>query len=222
MKETYFESKWKKVLDVFFSRTTWIYFIDFIQKEYKTKEIFPEYGNIFHAFFLTPFSDIKVVILGQDPYYGPDQAHGLAFSVPENIPLPPSLKNIYKEIEADIKIKKDFTHGNLEPWAKQGVLLLNSILSVESGKPSSHRNIGWEDFTDHVIQKISDEHENIVFMLWGNYAQSKKKLIDEKRHLVLETSHPSPLSAYKGFLGCKHFSQCNDYLKKNKKKEVFW
>jgi len=160
--------------------------------------------------------------LGQDPYYGPDQAHGLAFSVPENIPLPPSLKNIYKEIEADIKIKKDFTHGNLEPWAKQGVLLLNSILSVESGKPSSHRNIGWEDFTDHVIQKISDEHENIVFMLWGNYAQSKKKLIDEKRHLVLETSHPSPLSAYKGFLGCKHFSQCNDYLKKNKKKEVFW
>jgi uracil-DNA glycosylase len=222
MQNIVIESEWKKELSEYFSTPAWGSLMDFVQKEYQAKEIFPKYENLFHAFSLTPFSKIKVVILGQDPYHGPGQAHGLCFSVQDGILLPPSLKNICKEIEADTGTKKDFTNGNLEHWAIQGVFLLNTILSVESGKPASHRNIGWEDFTDYVIQKISDEHKHIVFLLWGNYARSKKKFIDETKHLILESPHPSPFSAHAGFLGCKHFSQCNTYLKKNGKEEIVW
>jgi uracil-DNA glycosylase len=214
--------EWKKALSEYFSTPQWNLLTEFVKKEYQTKEIFPKYENLFRAFRLTSFSNVQVVILGQDPYHGSGQAHGLAFSVSEGVNPPPSLKNIYKEIEADMGIKKDFTSGNLEHWAHQGVFLLNSILSVESGKPASHRNIGWEDFIDYVIQKISDEREQVVFMLWGNYARGKKVLIDTRKHLILESPHPSPFSAHSGFFGSKHFSQCNAYLKKHGKNEILW
>jgi uracil-DNA glycosylase len=194
----------------------------FIQQEYTHHTIYPPYSKIFHALERTSWENIHVVILGQDPYHGPGQAHGLAFSVPPGTPLPPSLKNIYKEIESDCGIAKDMTSGDLTSWAQQGVLLLNSILTVEAHKPASHHHCGWELCTDMIIQKISKEKERIVFMLWGKYAQSKKNLIDTKKHLVLEASHPSPFSAYRGFFGCKHFSQCNEYLTKYGKKEIGW
>lgn len=222
MQNIVIESEWKKVLSEYFSTQKWNLLAEFVRNEYLAKTIYPHAKNIFHAFSLTPFSNVQVVILGQDPYHGPGQAHGLAFSVPDGVSPPPSLKNIYKEIEADMGIKKDFTNGNLEHWATQGVFLLNTILSVESGKPASHRNIGWEDFTDYVIQKISDEHNYVVFMLWGSYARGKKDLIDTQKHLVLESPHPSPFSAHSGFFGSKHFSQCNAYLKKHGKKEILW
>ncbi len=214
--------EWKKVLHAYTSFDILHVIMQKIENIYKEKQIFPLRKNLFYAFSLTSFENINVVILGQDPYHGPGQAHGLAFSVPDGVTPPPSLKNIYKEIEADIGIKKDFTNGNLEHWAIQGVFLLNSILSVESGKPASHRNIGWEDFTDYVIKKISDEREHIVFILWGNYARGKKDLIDTEKHLVLESPHPSPFSAHSGFFGSKHFSQCNTYLKNHGKKEILW
>lgn len=196
--------------------------LDFISQEYSRKEIFPEYKNIYKALLLTPFSNVKVVILGQDPYHDNGQANGLSFSVSKGIPLPPSLKNIYKEIEADLGKHKDYSNGDLESWAKQGVLLLNSIMTVASHSPASHHKIGWEAFTDEVIRTISLECEHIVFMLWGEYAKKKKNLIDEKKHLVLEAPHPSPFSARLGFFGCKHFSACNHYLKVHGKKEIDW
>ena len=183
--------------------------------------IFPPKKQIFRALELTPFENIKVVILGQDPYHGEGEANGLAFSVNKGIKLPPSLRNIYKELESDLGVKPPI-QGDLTSWAKQGVLLLNSVLTVEKDKPGSHRNIGWEEYTDTIIKEISDKKENIVFILWGKYAQSKKDLIDERKHLVISSPHPSPFSARKGFFGSKPFSTTNTYLKSKGKKEIDW
>ena len=216
--------EWNSELKPYFSTKNWSILDSFIRNEYsnKDKKIFPNKKDIFKAFNLTPFSKVKVVILGQDPYHNYNQAEGLSFSVPNGLILPPSLKNIYKEIESDLNIKKDFTNGNLEKWAKEGVFLLNSILTVVAHTPTSHKDKGWEDFTDYVIKKISDDKDNTVFILWGNYAKSKKILINTDKHLVLESVHPSPFSARNGFFGCKHFSKCNIYLKKHKKGIINW
>ena len=224
MSEVKIEKSWKNILKDFFETDDWKKISNFVKKEYLTKKgkIYPELKNIFKAFELTPFNKVKVIILGQDPYHNPGQAHGLSFSIPKNFPLPPSLKNIYKEIENDLGIKKNYQDGNLEGWAKQGVFLLNAILSVEKNKPTSHSKIGWEKFTDFVIKKLSDERENLVFILWGNYARSKKNLIDSKKHLILESAHPSPFSAHRGFFGNKHFSKTNDYLEKHNLKKIEW
>jgi len=213
---------WKNLLKDYFSCSKFKELGVFIKKEYATKEIYPSPKNIFNAFRLTNLDRVRVVIMGQDPYQNPGQAHGLSFSVPDGIKLPPSLKNIYKEIESDLGISKDFSQGNLESWAEQGVLLLNSVLTVEKNKPGSHAKKGWEEFTDHVIKKISDEREHLVFLLWGNYAKNKGSHIDRDKHLVLESPHPSPFSAYSGFFGNKHFSQTNSYLKKDNKKPIDW
>lgn len=189
------------------------YFLELKNKvfnEYSEHQVRPDIENIFRAFELCSFDDIKVVILGQDPYHNVQQAHGLSFSVPENIAFPPSLNNIFKELHNDIGIEKP-QHGNLEKWAKQGVLLLNAFLTVELHKPLSHSKIGWELFTDSVIQKISMSKQNIVFLLWGSFARNKKKLIDSNKHYILQAAHPSPLSSYK-FFGCKHFSKTNVFL----------
>lgn len=218
------DKEWRKELEPYFTTEDWEVLSSFIRNEYldKNKKIFPHPKDIFKAFNLTPFSKVKVVILGQDPYHNDSQAEGLSFSVPKNLILPPSLKNIYKEIESDLNIKKDFTDGNLTNWAEQGVFLLNSILTVIAHNPTSHQNKGWEGFTDYVIKKLSDDKDNIVFILWGNYAKSKKLLINTKKHLVLDSVHPSPFSAYNGFFGCKHFSKCNEYLKKHKRGIINW
>ncbi len=184
---------------------------NFIHSEYKTKIIYPQAKNIFAAFDLCPFDSVKLVIIGQDPYHEPGQAHGLCFSVQDGCLLPPSLKNIYKEIETDLGKQMPFS-GDLSRWAKQGVLLLNATLTVEAHKAGSHQNKGWEEFTDKVIEILSNKKENLVFMLWGSYAQKKGSVIDNKKHLVLKAVHPSPLSAYRGFFGSKHFSQANNYL----------
>lgn len=221
-KEVAIEPEWKAELGDFFASDTFEALSDFVRNEYQSKRVYPSLANIFKAFWLTPFSQVKVVILGQDPYHGAGQAHGLSFSVPEGVKVPPSLQNIYKEIEDDLGIKKDFTNGNLEGWAQQGVFLLNAILSVVASTPASHQGKGWEQFTDTVIKAISDNHEHIVFMLWGSFAKSKKVLIDMNKHLVLEAAHPSPFSAHSGFFGCKHFSKCNEYLKKYGKEEIKW
>ncbi|QFQ32916.1 uracil-DNA glycosylase [Buchnera aphidicola (Aphis fabae)] len=196
--------------------------INYINKERLTKIIYPSSKDIFKAFLLTSFDEIKVVIVGQDPYFSNNQAHGLAFSVPKNKNIPPSLRNIYKELNSDFKKKYIFNHGCLENWAKQGVFLLNSILTVESGKPRSHNNIGWEIFTNKVIFYISKYKKSVVFLLWGNNAQKKYNLIDTNKHYILKSSHPSPLSAHRGFLGCKHFSKTNKILVECKKKEINW
>ena len=183
--------------------------------------IFTLESNVFKAFDLCEYDKLSVVILGQDPYHGEGQAHGLAFSVPDEQALPPSLKNIFKELNDDLHIPIP-KNGNLESWARQGVLLLNSVLTVESNKAGSHRNIGWEKITDQIIQKLSQQKENVVFILWGNYAINKLHLIDQSKHLVLSAAHPSPLSAYKGFFGCRHFSKANAYLKSHNKPEILW
>lgn len=222
MKKVAIEEEWAKVLEDFFDTPHFQELSLFVKNEYLSKKVYPHPKNLFKAFELTPFSKVSVVILGQDPYHGDGQAMGLSFSVPKGVAVPPSLKNIYKEIEQGIGIKKDFTDGNLEPWATQGVFLLNAILSVVASSPASHQGKGWEAFTDTVIKSISDGHEHVVFMLWGNFARSKKNLIDETKHLVLEAPHPSPFSAYTGFFGCKHFSLCNTYLANNNKKEISW
>jgi uracil-DNA glycosylase len=185
------------------------------------KIIFPPGELIFNAFDLTPFEKVKVIILGQDPYHGPKQAHGLSFSVPEGIKRPPSLVNIYKELKSDLNIDIP-EHGNLTHWAQQGVLLLNSALTVIASKPGSHQKIGWNIFSNEVINMLSSNRENLVFMLWGNFAKSKASLIDSSKHLVLNAAHPSPLSAYNGFFGCKHFSKANEYLRNKGAKEIDW
>jgi uracil-DNA glycosylase len=187
-----------------------------------TKTIYPEQKDIFNAFNATSFGKTNVVIIGQDPYHNPDQAHGLCFSVPDNITPPPSLKNIYKEILFDCGIEKDVTNGDLTNWAEQGVLLLNSVLTVEKNIPGSHAKKGWEEFTSEVIKKISEGRNHVVFFLWGNYAKQKGAAIDRSRHLVLESPHPSPFSAYTGFFGSRHFSQTNDYLKRHGKTSIQW
>jgi uracil-DNA glycosylase len=200
------------------------YFLDLkraLTKAYKERTVFPTQENIFNAFKLCPVDELKVVILGQDPYHGAGQAHGLSFSVPEGVKIPPSLRNIHTELNSNVNITISGS-GNLERWADQGVLLLNAVLTVEEGRPSSHRGLGWETFTDAVIQKISNEKEHVVFLLWGKYAQEKGKNIDTSKHLVLIAPHPSPLSAYKGFLGCAHFNKVNQYLKKHSLKSIDW
>tara|TARA_B100000965_G_scaffold394870_1_gene407643 strand:+ start:1931 stop:2608 length:678 start_codon:yes stop_codon:yes gene_type:complete len=183
---------------------------------------YPKGNQIFNAFNLTPFNKVKVVILGQDPYHGPGQAHGLCFSVPSSIKPPPSLINIFKELENDIGKKIDYRNGNLEHWAKQGVLLLNTTLTVEKSKPLSHQNYGWTEFTDYVISLISEKLNNIVFILWGAFAQSKKNLIDSNKHLILIAPHPSPLSAHRGFFGSKPFSKTNSFLQSKEIDMVEW
>lgn len=215
------EQSWKTVLEAEFKKP---YFSDLtktVKAAYLERIIFPSSENIFNAFNLCPFNKVKVVILGQDPYHGIGQAHGLAFSVPDCVKTPPSLKNIYKEIKSDLGVTVSET-GNLERWAKQGVLLLNSTLTVEAGRPGSHQGIGWETFTDHVIKTISDQKEHVVFLLWGNFAEAKADLIDKKKHLILKAPHPSPLSAYRGFLGCRHFSKTNEYLEQLHLGEINW
>lgn len=193
-----------------------------INKRYETTTVFPEKQNIFKAFSLTKLDNLKVVILGQDPYHGFGQAQGLAFSTPANIKNPPSMQNILKEIQSDLGKKSICEDGDLTPWAKQGVLLLNTILTVEEAKPKSHHNLGWEVFTDNVIKYISDNCEDTIFILWGSPAISKTKLIDTKKHHILTAPHPSPLSSYRGFFGCKHFSQTNDILKSLNKEAIIW
>jgi uracil-DNA glycosylase len=216
------EKEWKKVLAGYLKTDSFLDISDFVHSEYRAKKIFPAYEDIFKAFALTPFSEVRVVILGQDPYHNDKQACGLSFSVPDGVAVPPSLKNIYKEIYSDIGVIKDPSSGNLEEWAKQGVFLLNSILTVVAGTPASHKGKGWKEFTDTVIRTISEKHEHVVFMLWGTYAQQTKHLIDTTKHYILEAPHPSPFSARLGFFGCKHFSKCNIYLKKQKKLEIKW
>ncbi|MBY7734697.1 uracil-DNA glycosylase [Francisella philomiragia] len=187
--------------------------LEFLASETKSgKIIFPNKADIFNAFKYTEFDNLKVVILGQDPYHNYDQAHGLAFSVEQGVEVPPSLRNIYKELERSISGFKAPNHGCLTSWAQQGVFLLNTTLTVEAHKANSHKDIGWEIFTDTVIQKISDNKTNVVFMLWGSHARKKKNLIDATKHLILESSHPSPLSVYRGFEGCDHFVKANQYL----------
>ncbi|MBR4095014.1 MAG: uracil-DNA glycosylase [Bacteroidales bacterium] len=205
------QQEWKELLKEEFEKDYFKNIAGFLHKEKREgKTIYPPGSLIFNAFELTPPSKLKVVILGQDPYHGPNQAHGLSFSVPDGINPPPSLKNIYKEIENDLQIKLN-KNGNLQEWARQGVFLLNAVLTVRASEPTSHSNIGWHIFTDSVIKAISDSKDGVVFMLWGNYARSKRDLIDKNRHLVLEAAHPSPL-ARGAFFGCRHFSQCNNYL----------
>ncbi len=215
------DPSWHTQLEKEFEKQYFKDLTDFVRKEYQTKRIYPPGSLIFNAFNVCPFSNVKVVLLGQDPYHGPNQAHGLCFSVNDKIPLPPSLQNIYKEIESDLNIKT-YTTGNLERWAKQGVFLLNATLTVQSGMAGSHQGKGWETFTDAVIKILSQEKEHLVFLLWGSYAQQKASLIDEHKHLVLKAVHPSPLSAYRGFFGCRHFSKTNEYLRLNGLPEIDW
>ena len=193
-----------------------------LDKRYKNSIVFPEKQNIFKAFSLTKFEDLKVVILGQDPYHGIGQAQGLSFSTPSNIKNPPSMVNILKEINDDLGKKSVCEDGDLTPWAKQGIMLLNTILTVEQGLAKSHHNLGWEIFTDNIIKYISDNKENVIFLLWGSPAISKTKLIDKNKHFILTAPHPSPLSVYRGFYGCKHFSKTNEILKKLNKEEIIW
>lgn len=194
----------------------------FLQREYASlKTIYPKKDEYFAAFAETPFDKVKVVILGQDPYHGPGQAHGLSFSVKPGVPLPPSLLNIYKELFSDLGIPLT-RNGYLAPWAKQGVLLLNSVLTVEAGMAASHQGKGWERFTDRVIELLATEREQLVFVLWGSYAQKKGAFIDRSKHLVISTAHPSPLSAHRGFFGSRVFSQINQYLQKNCKQPIDW
>ncbi len=195
---------------------------DFLRAEKAAgKRIYPPGGRIFSALDATPFEDVKVVILGQDPYHGPGQAHGLCFSVLPGVDVPPSLANIYTEIERDLKIPRP-DHGCLLPWATQGVLLLNAVLTVEAHRAGSHQGKGWETFTDAIVRKLSAERENLVFLLWGSYAQKKGQLVDPRRHKVLKAPHPSPLSAYRGFMGCGHFGITNEVLQRNGQTPIDW
>ena len=212
---------WKDKLDHEFKKPYFHDLVSFVTKEFKNHQIYPKGPLIFNAFNQCSFHDVKVVILGQDPYHGDKQAHGLSFSVPDGVRPPPSLKNIFKEIAYDLGIKPPES-GNLLRWAKQGVLLLNSILTVKKGKPGSHQMNGWEVFTDAVIELLSKDKDNIVFMLWGAYAYKKGLKIDRNKHLVIETSHPSPFSADKGFFKSKQFSRCNNYLELHKKGQINW
>ena len=195
--------------------------MSFIKNEYKSKTIYPKQSEVFNAFRYTDFDDVKVVILGQDPYHGPKQAEGLSFSVSNEVLKPPSLKNIFKELENDLGIKYPESNS-LKPWAKEGVLLLNAVLTVEEHKPTSHKDKGWETFTDEIIRTINKKETPVVFILWGAYARKKKELITNPIHLVIESAHPSPFSAYNGFFGSKPFSKTNKFLKQNNLKEIDW
>lgn len=202
---------WKEILQEEFHKEYFKNLAEFVRNEYAKNKVYPPGSLIFHAFDACPLSAIRVVILGQDPYHGPGQAHGLAFSVNDGVPFPPSLKNIFKEVKDDTGAALP-SSGNLDRWAKQGVFLLNAMLTVRAGSPGSHQNKGWEIFTDSVIHKISELKEHVVFLLWGAYAQKKSELIDGSKHYILKAPHPSPFSADRGFFGCKHFSKANDFL----------
>lgn len=215
------EESWKTALATEFDKPYFIELAELVRQAYLSETAYPPPQLVFNAFAHTPFDRVRVVILGQDPYHGPGQAHGLSFSVPDGVRTPPSLRNMYKEIAADLGITPPAS-GNLERWADQGVLLLNATLTVRAGAAGSHQGLGWEHFTDAVIQKLSDEKEHLVFMLWGRYAQDKGKNIDGTKHLILKAAHPSPLSAHNGFFGCKHFSQCNQYLKETGSMPIKW
>ena len=213
---------WNKELKDIFLKDSFKNLVSKVKEEYANHRIYPSGKNIFHAFNLCPFDKIKVVVLGQDPYHGKNQANGLSFSVNKEILIPPSLKNIYKELSNNFQ-DFNFQDGDLSPWASQGVLLINSILTVRKGKPGSHQGIGWQDFTDEVIKIISKRKKNIVFLLWGSFAKSKVVLIrNKKEHLILSSSHPSPFSAHKGFFGNNHFKKANEYLKSKSIVEINW
>ncbi len=220
--EIQIEPSWKKALESEFGKEYFLELTSFVREEYLSKKIFPHPRNIFTAFTLTPFDLVKVVILGQDPYHGAGQAHGLSFSVSDGVRIPPSLQNIYKEIKSDLGSTPDTSSGDLTRWAKQGVLLLNATLTVEESKPGSHQGKGWETFTDAVIQTLADKKEHLVFILWGNYARAKGAGIDRNKHLVIESPHPSPFSAHSGFLGSKPFSQTNEYLRSHGIAPIDW
>ena len=215
------ERSWKNLLKEEFEKEYFINLVDFVKSEYNKYKVYPPGKNIFSAFDHCSFDDIKIVILGQDPYHGEGQANGLCFSVSDGITKPPSLLNIFKEIKEDIG-KEIPQSGNLEPWAKQGILLLNATLTVRANQAGSHQNKGWEIFTDAVIKTISDKKEGLVFLLWGAYAQRKGAVIDQNKHNVLQSAHPSPFAAHKGFFGNKHFSQTNDFLLKSGKEIIQW
>jgi len=221
MMDVRIESSWKSRFREEFEAEYFIRLTEFVREEYRTRTIFPPGALIFNAFNLCPFERIKVIIIGQDPYHGPGQAHGLCFSVRDGVELPPSLINIFKEIESDLGYRP-YPSGNLERWASRGVLLLNATLTVRAHQAGSHQRKGWEEFTDSVIRVVNTEKENLVFLLWGSYAQKKGESIDRSRHLVLESVHPSPLSAARGFFGNKHFSRCNDYLKEKGIEPIDW
>lgn len=216
-----FENDWDKVLEGEFDKDYYKELRKFLIEEYRSQIIHPSMYDIFNALKTVPYEDVKIVILGQDPYHGPDQAHGMSFSVRPGIPAPPSLQNIFKEIRDDVGCSIP-EHGYLMEWAQQGVLLLNTVLTVREGQANSHKGRGWEIFTDRVIELLSRREKPMVFLLWGGNARSKKKLIDGSRHLILESAHPSPLSAYRGFFGCRHFSRANDFLRKNGMEPVDW
>lgn len=216
------EASWKSRVGDYLQRPEMRVLSEFLRNEKaKGKKIYPRGADIFNALNTTPFDRVKVVILGQDPYHGPGQAHGLCFSVLPGVDIPPSLRNIYSEIENDCGIAKP-NHGCLTHWAEQGVLLLNAVLTVEDGKPGSHQGKGWEGFTDHIVEKLNVECEGLVFMLWGSYAQAKGRVIDARKHCVLRAPHPSPLSAYRGFMGCGHFSAANRWLVGGHKTPIDW
>jgi uracil-DNA glycosylase len=216
------EPSWKKILHDEFEKPYFEQLVQFVKQEYASQTIYPPASKIFAAFDNTPFDEVKVVIIGQDPYHGPNQANGLCFSVSDGIPLPPSLQNIYREIQQDLNITPPLS-GNLERWAKQGVFLLNDVLTVRRATPASHKGKGWEIFTDAAIQKISDEKEHVVFLLWGSYAQKNGAIIDSSKHLVLKSGHPSPMSANRGYwFGNRHFSQTNAYLQNLGLTPIIW
>ncbi len=215
------EQGWKEILKDEFEKPYFIKLTEFVKSEYKTQQIFPPGKEIFNAFNLCPFEMVKVVIIGQDPYHGPGQAHGLCFSVRDGVDFPPSLRNIFKEIESDLQIPIPKS-GDLSRWAEQGVLLLNATLTVRAHQAGSHQNKGWETFTDEAIKVVSEKKDNVVFLLWGAYAQKKGEIIDKSKHLVLESVHPSPLSAMRGFFGNHHFSQTNKFLESKGLTPVNW
>lgn len=213
---------WEEVIELEKQKDYYKSLKEQIEKKYETTTVFPPHDKIFNAFSKTPIENLKVVILGQDPYHGFGQAQGFSFSTPKEIKNPPSMQNILKEIKDDLQRDSNCLDGDLTPWAKDGVLLLNTILTVEEGKPKSHHNLGWEIFTDNIIKYISEQCKNIVFILWGAPSIKKNKLIDSSKHYILEAPHPSPLSSYRGFFGCKHFSKTNEFLQSVGKKPINW
>lgn len=216
------EASWKKALEKEFDEDYFEKLAEFVRSEYKTTKVYPPPGFIFRAFELTPFDKVKVVILGQDPYHGAGEANGLCFAVNKGVRLPPSLQNIYKEIKSDLGTESKWKNGDLEEWAKQGVLLLNSTLTVRADSAGSHQNKGWEEFTDRVVATLNEQKEKLVFVLWGKYAKDKGKVIDRRKHLVIESPHPSPFAARSGFFGSKPFSRTNEYLRQTGKDEIEW
>ena len=212
---------WKELLSPEFEKPYFAALTQFVRQEYATHRIYPRGSNIFRAFDKCPFDKLKVVIIGQDPYHGPGQAHGMCFSVKRGTPPPPSLQNIFKEIKSDLGIDPP-QHGELTSWADNGVLLLNTVLTVREGQPNSHKGMGWEQFTDRIIQLLNDRQQPMVFLLWGGNARSKARLITNPAHLVLQCAHPSPLSAYNGFFGCRHFSKTNEFLVSRGMKPIDW